>query len=382
VSRDRRAGGSHSARWSRAFAAALLALAIAVASACGGSDSDSANSSQPRGDTRKPPTARSDNFHSPDRFPPASWRPWTGDSPWNQRIPADARLDSRSGEYVKRLLEPGPLEPLVVGKAGTSSDFAHAIYYANSNDPLYRIEGGSRTEPYAIDGKQVRLPKGAKPAAGDDSHLAIVYDGEHWGCYRAQIDESARVIRCEAGRRIPIDGVGLHAADTASRFPSLGGRIRFQELDAGHIDHALFAASNRIAYSWVYPAEKSDGRWEPGEGYPPMGTRFQLDPAYMTDARLATYPPWKRALLRAIRDYGFYLGDSTNRSLKVFPIESGSGYTSFGLADPWVTYAKKHRLPSSFDDNIDRTVYEFDVNSGVDWTKLRAIDPCLAAKDC
>ena len=149
------------------------------------------------------------------------------------------------------------------------------------------------------------------------------------------------MLHCDSGRRIPIDGVGLHAADTSSRFPSLGGRIRYQELAAGRIDHALFAASSRVAYTWVYPAEKSDGRWEPGEGYPPMGTRFQLDPAYMTDERLATYPPWKRAILRAIRDYGFYLGDSTNKSLKVFPIESGTGYTSFGLADPWVTYAKR-----------------------------------------
>ena len=381
MGRDRRAGRSRSGRWSRAIAAALLALAIAVASGCG-SSSDSEKGSEQRGDTRTPPTSRSGDFHSPDGFPPASWRPWADDSPWNQRIPENARLDPRSGDYVQRMLEPGPLEPLVVGKADTSSDFAHAIYYADSSDPLYRIEGGSRTEPYAIDGKQVRLPKGAKPASGDDSHLAIVYDGEHWGCYRARIDEPAHVIRCEAGRRIPIGGVGLHAADTASRFPSLGGRIRFQELDAGRIDHALFAASSQIAYTWVYPAEKSDGRWGPRGGYPPMGTRFQLDPAYMTDARLATYPRWKRALLRAIRDYGFYLGDSTNRSLKVFPIESGSGYTSFGLADPWVTYAKKHRLPSSFDNNIDRTVYEFDVDSGVDWTKLRAIDPCLAAKDC
>ena len=358
-------------------AAALAAALIAVLAGCG-SSSKSGDAS----DDREPGIARSGDFHSPDKFPPASWRPWAYDSPWNQRIPQRAPLDPLSNRFVERLLEPGPLTPLRVGTADTSSDFAHAIYFANSKDPVYRVEGGSNTAPYAINGRKVPLPKGAKPAAGDDGHLAIVYDGEHWGCYRARIDSSKRVLHCDSGRRIPIDGVGLHSADTSARFPSLGGRIRYQEFAAGRVDHALFAASSRIAYTWVYPAEKSDGRWEPSEGYPPMGTRFQLDPAYMTDARLATYPTWKRAVLRAIRDYGFYLGDSTSSSLKVFPIESGTGYTSFGLADPWVTYAKRHHLPSSFDSEIDRTVYRFDVDSDVDWSKLRAIDPCLASKDC
>jgi hypothetical protein len=113
-----------------------------------------------------------------------------------------------------------------------------------------------------------------------------------------------------------------------------------------------------------------------------MGARFQLDPSYMTDARLATFPVWKRAVLRAIRDYGFYLGDSTDRGLKVFPIESGTSYTSLGLPDPWVRYAKAHRLPSSFDRRIDRNVYEFDLESGVDWHRLRAIAPCVTSNDC
>ena len=184
------------------------------------------------------------------------------------------------------------------------------------------------------------------------------------------------------GRRIPIDGIGLRAAETAARFPSLGGRIRYQEMAAGRIDHALFAASSQIAYTWVYPAEKSDGGDNPRQDYPPMGERFQLDPSYMTDQRLATYPPWKRAVLKAIRDYGFFLGDSTSKSLAVIPIESGTSYTSFGLPDPWVRYAKTNGLPPSYDSQIHRTVYTFDLASGVDWSKLRAIDPCVTSKDC
>ena len=173
-----------------------------------------------------------------------------------------------------------------IGTAGTDSDFAPAIYFADDSDPLYRIEGGSDDARYGIDGGRVRLPDGAAPSSGADAHLAVVYKGEHWGCYRTTVDHEERVIRCEAGRRVPIDGDGLHAADTAARFPSLAGRIRFQELDAGRIRHALFAASSQIASDHVFPAEKSDGEKDASLGYPPMGTRFQLDPNYMTDERL------------------------------------------------------------------------------------------------
>jgi hypothetical protein len=349
----------------RSKAAAIAIAAAVIVCGCGGSNGGSQQAT----------------FHSPDKLPPASWRPFLSDSPWNQSIPAHPRIASHSAQLVKRLLEVG-IEPLRAGTADTPRDFEHAIYFANRSDPVYTFRGGSRIEPYRIDGEHVRLPDGARPAAGGDHHLAVVYAGEHWGCYLARVDRAAREIHCDAGRKVPIDGVGLHAAETAARFPSLAGRIRFQEIAAGRISHALFAASHQIAYSWVYPAEKSDGPKDPRSGYPPMGSRFQFDPSYMTDKRLATFPPWKRAVLRAIRDYGFYLGDSTTSGLKVFPIESGTSYTSLGRPDPWVRYAKANHIPSSYDPTTGRTLYGFDLQSGVDWTRLRVIDSCLASKDC
>jgi len=355
---------------------AAVVPAVAVINGCSGSSDPEQPASTGSGNVEKAP------FHSPDKLPPASWRPFAGDSPWNQRIPDKPRIDRRSAQFVKRLLEAGPPNALRVGIANTARDFAHAIYFANRSDPVYRFRGGSKIEPYRIDGKRVRLPDGARPAAGADHHLAVVFEGQHWGCYGTRIDRKAREIRCQAGRKVPIDGVGLHAAETSARFPSLAGRIRYQEIAAGRISHALFAASSKIAYTWVYPAGQSRSGQNPRRGYPPMGARFQLDPRYLTGKRLATYPPWKRAVLRAIRDYGFYLGDSTHGSLKLLPIESGTSYTSFGLPDPWVQYARAHDLPSSHDSRIDRTVYQFDLAGGVDWRRLRVIDPCLAAKDC
>lgn len=382
---QRRAGCSPRKRPVGPTCAAVIAIVAVLASGCGGDSSGTASDSSPAPDNGRAlpaPAPAGGPFHSPDRLPPATWRPFASDSPWNQRIPARPKIDPDSSRMVERLSESGPVSPFYAGTAGTASDFEHAVYFADRSDLLYTVRCGSVHGEYAVEGKRVRLPRGAQPAAGADHHLAVVYGGMHWGFYDASVERDARVIHCGAGRKVPIDGVGLHAAETAARFPSLAGLIRYQEVVAGRIDHALFAASSQIAYSWVYPAEKSDGTQSASEGYPPMGSRLQLDPAYMTDERLTRYPPWKRPVLRAIRDYGFYLGDSTGASLKLLPFESGTSYTSFGLPDPWVRYAENNRLPESNHPRIDKPVYEYDLEKDVDWSKLRVIDSCHASKDC
>jgi hypothetical protein len=162
----------------------------------------------------------------------------------------------------------------------------------------------------------------------------------------------------------------------------VAGYVRYPELASGHVNHALFFASSQVARSHVYPAGASDGDNDPGSGYPPMGTHFQLDPSYMSNARLARYPQWKRAILRAMRDYGFYLSDTTGSPIGSVRFESGLSYTSLGRSDPFVAYARRHHLPHSYDSGVGRTIYEFNLQSGVDWKKLRVVDPCQSRGAC
>jgi hypothetical protein len=141
-------------------------------------------------------------------------------------------------------------------------------------------------------------------------------------------------------------------------------------------------SSNSIATSAVYPAEKSDGGKDASQGYPPMGTRFQLA---MTDSQIdaLAVPDWKKAILRALKNYGGYLGDSTSSPWTVMSFESGSTYTSFGYEDPMVTFAKTHGLPSYYDSSVGRTIYYYDLRSAVDWSRyLRVVDPCVTQGTC
>jgi hypothetical protein len=329
-----------------------------------------------------PPDCQRGPFHSPDDLPPACWRPFAPSSPFNQAIPADPTVDPRSDQMVSRLLAAGSPNDGRAGIADTSTDYYKTIYFGRYFDPQFTIRGGSTTDPYDVDGLTLRMPIEARPAGGSDHHLTVVYSGYEWGFWDARVNLVNRTITVGAGRKVPIHGDGLSAAGTSARFANMAGRIRIQELREGEINHALFMSSNSIASSYVYPAQKSDGNNDAASGYPPMGTRFQLA---MTDAEINALdvPGWKKTVLRALKNYGGYLGDSTSSPWAAMSFESASDYTSFGLLDPFVTFAATHDVPSYFDFSIGRRVYTFNLGSGVDWSRyLRVIDPCVTERTC
>ena len=88
---------------------------------------------------------------------------------------------------------------------------------------------------------------------------------------------------------------------------------------------------------------------------------------------------WKQAILRALRDYGAYFGDDTSSPLTFTSFESGTGYTAIGLADPFERFARNH-LGQGISESGG--TYYFDLRSGVDWSKLRVIAPCVAERSC
>jgi hypothetical protein len=211
-----------------------------------------------------------------------------------------------------------------------------------------------------------------------------VHAGQEWGFWDARVDHQQRTITVSAGRRVAIEGDGINAAATAARFANLAGRIRYQELEAGRINHALFATTNSLAGGgdFVYPAAKgstNNPQLTLAGGWPVMGMRLRLDPSYATDAWLRQFPAWKQAVLRALRDYGAYFGDDSGSALSVTSFESGTGYTAFGLPDPFDAYAQNHLGEDIFESG---GIYYFDLRSGVDWSKLQVVAPCVAERTC
>ncbi|MCC6457000.1 MAG: hypothetical protein IT328_18735 [Caldilineaceae bacterium] len=97
---------------------------------------------------------------------------------------------------------------------------------------------------------------------------------------------------------------GWTSADAAG-LPILPGLVRYDEVAAGEIRHAIrmTAPETQMAYIWParhYASEITD------PGYPPMGQRFRL----RSDFPLEGYAPQVQVILRAMKRYGLILADN------------------------------------------------------------------------
>ena len=133
-------------------------------------------------------------------WPVACWRPFADDSPFNQKMDGGARIAPDSSQVISNLESAGGVTKGRAGIADTSQDYYKPYFFAGANDPEYTIHGGSTTPPFEVDGEKVRMPEGARPAAGSDHHLTIVYNGYEYGFWDTTVDESARTISISAGR--------------------------------------------------------------------------------------------------------------------------------------------------------------------------------------
>lgn len=326
-------------------------------------------------------------------WPSACWRPYADGSPFNQRLPPNPQLHPNSAQIVATVngwLDPngrtGPND-MYAGAAGTVHDYAHPVYYSRTTDPVYRIHCTKPWGTCEVEGKAINIPAAANPAAGGDGHMAVVDQRGGWEYDFWQVEPKSGwadgVINISWGGMTRIgteDSTGLDSMATAAHFGLLAGVIRGAELEAGRINHALFIFVKCASNVPVYPSNPSakatkcaDPTYAPAEGQ-----RLQLN---MTDAEIdaLAVPPWKKTILRAMAQYGMYVGD-TGGSTWAPMFESGSSYTSFGYADPTVTFAQNHQGEGGI--TLWQGRYWFDLRTGVPWSRLRVIAPCVTQNNC
>jgi hypothetical protein len=313
-------------------------------------------------------------------WPGGCWRPYADDSPFNQRLPRSPRLDPRSAAMVRRVTGWGAPADLRAGVSGTRSDWQHPIYYPDAHDPSFEVHCTESWGTCEVEGMNVRIPDHARPAAGSDGHLTVVDQDSGWEYDFWQVRRKPRGggrLVISWGGRTRIEGDGLGSDANAAHYGSLAGIIRAQEMRRGRIDHALFMLVRCDSGHVVYPAEGNGLPCDDPAGAPAQGTRFQLDlsPAEIEALRV---PDWNKTILRAMAEYGLYVGDTTGGTPWNIWFESGATYTSFGREDPMVAFARRAGVPHA----SDGTFY-FDWASGVNWRRhLRVVDACVAQRTC
>ena len=97
---------------------------------------------------------------------------------------------------------------------------------------------------------------------------------------------------------------GWTSADAAG-LPILPGLLRYDEVAAGHVDHAIRFTTNVTDRTYLWPARHQAGSVS-DRSYPPMGARFRLKASYP----ISSFSAQAQVVLRAMKTYGLVLADN------------------------------------------------------------------------
>ena len=225
---------------------------------------------------------------------------------WNTRVDS-LPIDSRSADYVSAIGTTAYLH----------ADFGAGLYEGNPIGIPYNIVNGSQlkktvTFEYADESDSGPYPIPDNPfiEGGSDHHLIII-DRDAKTLYELYGAEKLADASWTAGSGaiFNLSGYmlrpsGWTSADAAGLaiFPGL---VRYDEVNAGEINHALrfTAPATRRAYIW--PARHfASSITDPA--YPPMGQRFRLKSSFNTSG----YPYQAQIVLNALKKYGMILSDN------------------------------------------------------------------------
>jgi hypothetical protein len=295
---------------------ALTALAVALA-ACGGTQDPAGPGDPPGGN---PPGGNPPGGNPPGGNPPGALPQIGGcqifpaDNAWNRDVSGDpvhpnsaALLGAMSPESSIHLdlgtteeyygipftVVPAdqPLVPITFGTGGYD--------YSDESDPGpmpipldAHIEGGSTEEP--------------DPASGD-RHVLVLRQGD------CRLFELFNTIRSGSGFQVSSSAVwdlttnhtrpaGWTSADAAG-LPILPGLLKYEEVAADRLHHALRFTVPRVRRAYVAPASHC-GAHDDG-ALPPYGTRVRLRASFPLDE----YTGGALVVLTAMKRYGLILAD-------------------------------------------------------------------------
>ncbi len=325
--------------------------------------------------------------------PGACWRPFSAASPFNQTLPASPKVSPNSSAIVEGMFRnaqgngPTELEVFNDGRGGEPT------YFSKQSDPVFTIHCTESWGRCDVEGMKVHIPAGAETEGNvasvengsQDAHLTVIdpsteTEYDFWQVETDPIPASGGTLNISWGGYTSLSGTGLDMPTeaTAAKWASLEGRIRAEEVLAGQIDHAIFINVPCDNGTWVYPAYKAGSRCSNTTNSPPMGTRLQLNYS-VAEIEAMAVPSWKKTVLRAMSEYGMFIGDTGSPGLFSLERETGNQYTTMGQVNKWLELVSKGGF--SF-WNGEGGVNVGNLSTGVDWHRLRVIEPCVSEGKC
>ena len=248
----------------------------------------------------------------PPQSPPrlAGCAVFPGDSIWN--VPVDTLpVDANSATYIATigsddhvhpdfgsdLWDGGPIGIPYVVVPGSQPKVAVTFDYDDESDPgPYPIppdppiEGGAES-----DGDRHVLVLDSDNCILYELYYAFPQPNGSWHAGSGAIfDLNSHALR----------PAGWTSADAAG-LPVLPGLVRYDEVAAGEIGHAIRFTAPQTRREYTWPARHYASSLTGGQ-YPPMGQRFRL----RADFDVSGFAPEVQVVLRALKKYGMILSDN------------------------------------------------------------------------
>jgi len=241
--------------------------------------------------------------------------------PWNKPVDRAPR-DPASDLLVASIGADGHLHPDFGAGSGTATGGGPF------GIPYVVVDGTQEPVPVTFDDAAESdpgpypIPPDAPVEQGSDAHVLVVDRDRHllYELYAAH-RRADGTWHAGSGAVFGLDTdaprpAGWTSADAAG-LPILPGLVRYDEVAAGRIGHALRFTVSTSRRAYVAPARHAAGSTTSASA-PPMGLRLRLRASY----DVSGYPPQARTVLAALQTYGMIVADN------------GSDWYLSGTADP------------------------------------------------
>ncbi|HEX2016821.1 MAG TPA: fibronectin type III domain-containing protein [Solirubrobacteraceae bacterium] len=225
------------------------------------------------------------------------------DNPFNRDV-SHAPLDPRSSRYIASIGRGGHLHP----DFGSNPDYGIPYSVVPASQPALTIRftaygAESDPGPYPI-------PLRAPIESGSDRHVLVVQSGT---CKLYELFAAKRagglLWEADSGATFDLGSDALRpdgwtSADAAG-LPILPGLVRYDEVRAGAVRHAIRMTVEQTQRAFIHPATHfASSSTDPSR--PPMGLRLRLKASF----DITRFPRASRIILQAMKTYGLIVADN------------------------------------------------------------------------
>ena len=250
-----------------------------------------------------------------DGSPPARPVAGTGcqafpdDNYWHADI-RDLPVHARSRQWLSHMSTDRDLHPDFGPSYGAGPDYGIPVTVVGHAHKRVRVRFD-----YAAESDRVRYPfgrdtriEGGRNSPGD-KHAVVVDRGDCrlYETWNTRVHDGHWHVGSGAVWSLTSDALrpdGWTSADAAG-LPILPGLLRWNEVKARDVDHAIRFTTDVTSRHHLWPARHDAGSRD-SLAYPPMGARFRLKAGFPTRG----FSAGAKAVIRAMKTYGLVLADN------------------------------------------------------------------------